>query len=155
MRKNSGFTVLELIIVIAILGVISAIAVPNFLSYIPNARLKRAARELYVNLQLTKITAIKENRDCSIAYSDTGYTIASSGGTFSKSISLSDYGGGLQFNGPESGQTFPDYDITFNARGTCNAGYAFLTNGTQFYRVGPAGTGGVVALRKWDGSTWK
>ncbi len=35
MRKQSGVTLLELIVVIAILGILAAIVVPNFLSWTP------------------------------------------------------------------------------------------------------------------------
>jgi prepilin-type N-terminal cleavage/methylation domain-containing protein len=45
-RRNAGFTLVELMIVVGIIGVISAIAIPNFLSY--QARSRRS--EAYVNI---------------------------------------------------------------------------------------------------------
>jgi len=40
MRKRSGFTLIELVVVIAVLGILTAVGVPNFLSWLPKYRLK-------------------------------------------------------------------------------------------------------------------
>ena len=45
-REKAGFTIVELMIVVALIGVLSAIAIPNFMSY--QARTRRS--EAYVNL---------------------------------------------------------------------------------------------------------
>lgn len=39
MKKEAGFTLIELIVVIAIIGILSAIAVPRFISQTTNARI--------------------------------------------------------------------------------------------------------------------
>jgi prepilin-type N-terminal cleavage/methylation domain-containing protein len=46
MKKKSGFTVVELLVVLAVLAIFFAIGVPNFMSWIPKYRLKSAARDL-------------------------------------------------------------------------------------------------------------
>ena len=68
MGKQSGFTIVEIIIVIAVLGIMAAIGVPNFLNWLPKYRLQSAARDLYSNLYLAKISAIKNNTSWAIVF---------------------------------------------------------------------------------------
>lgn len=154
MQKRSGFTLIQLTIVIALLTILTAVGVPNFLSWLPKYRLKRAARDLYSNLHLAKMSAIKANKDCRVNYykNPDRYTVD----LLNKTIRLSDYKSGITFCGPNN-QTFAVPTITFNSRGTGNSGYAYLSNSgnTAYYRVGPL-TSGAVKLQKWSGGTsWK
>ena len=151
MRKRSGFTIIELIIVIAILGILTAVGVPNFLSWLPKYRLKSAARDLYSNMQLAKMAAIKANGNCSVTYSSNPdqYTVS----LLNKTVVLGDYGSGVNFDGPNN-ETFAVTTITFNSRGTSNQGYAYLSNSgnTAYYKVGPL-VSGVIKLQKYAGGT--
>lgn len=68
MCKDSGFTLLELLTVIAILVILSAIAMPNFIGWLPNYRLRSAARDLQSNMQHGRLSAVKENADVIIEF---------------------------------------------------------------------------------------
>jgi len=154
MQKRSGFTLIELTVVIALLAILTAVCVPNFLDWLPKYRLKSAVRDLYSNLQLAKMSAIRANKDCMVKYytNPDRYTVD----LLNKTIRLSGYGGGITFHGPNN-QTFAVPTITFNSRGTSNSGYAYLSNSgnTDYYRVGPL-TSGAIKMQKWGGGTsWK
>ena len=153
MRKKSGFTLTELVIVIVVLGILTAVGVPNFLSWLPKYRLRSAARDLYSNMQLAKMAAIRANGNCSVTYSSNPdqYTVS----LLNKTVVLGDYGSGVKFDGPNK-KAFAVATITFNSRGTSNAGYAYLSNSgnTDYYRVGPL-TSGAIKLQKWGGGSWK
>lgn len=45
-KSNSGFTLIEIMIVIAIVGILAAIAIPNFISYREKAMIAQAKAEL-------------------------------------------------------------------------------------------------------------
>ena len=154
MQKRSGFTLIELAVVIVLLAILAGVGIPNFLSWLPKYRLKIAARDLYSNLQLAKMSAIKANKDCRVNYytNPDRYEVD----LLNKTIKLSDYKSGITFCGPNN-QKFAVPTITFNSRGTGNSGYAYLTNSgkTAYYRVGPL-TSGAIKLQKWGGGTsWK
>ncbi len=61
MRKDKGFTLVEMMVVIAIMAIVSAIAVPNFYSYAAGMKLRSASRDLYSTLQSTRMKAIRQN----------------------------------------------------------------------------------------------
>ena len=154
MQKRSGFTLIELTIVIVLLAILAAVSVPKFLSWLPKYRLKSAARDLYSNLQLAKMSAIKANKKCRVNYFKNPDRYAVD--LLNKTIRLSDYKSAITFCGPNN-QTFAVPTLTFNSRGSSNSGYAYLTNSgkTAYYRVGPL-TSGAIKLQKWGGGTsWK
>jgi len=75
-NKQSGFTLIEMMIVIAIMAIFVGIAVPNFLSYMPKHRLNGAARQVMGDLMAARMKAVSLNHRVKVFfYSNHQYKI--------------------------------------------------------------------------------
>ena len=66
--KNSGFTLLELMVVIAIVAIMVAIATPNYISWLPDRRLAAGAQDVLQGLQKSRSRAIVANRRVVVSF---------------------------------------------------------------------------------------
>ncbi len=67
-NSESGFSIVEFLVSMGILGIIAAIAIPNFIAFRQNSQLNTATRELFSGFQQAKMTAIKRNVNCTITF---------------------------------------------------------------------------------------
>ncbi|MFZ0613402.1 MAG: GspH/FimT family pseudopilin [Desulfobacterales bacterium] len=68
MRNNSGFTLIELAVVIAIVGILAGIAVPNFVGWLPKYRLNSSADDIQSLVQNARLRAVKENAHVAVLF---------------------------------------------------------------------------------------
>jgi len=69
--KKDGFTLTELMVTMVVLAIVTAITIPVFARWLPDYRLRAAARDLYSNFQLAKMAAVRNNSNCAVTFNQT------------------------------------------------------------------------------------
>jgi prepilin-type N-terminal cleavage/methylation domain-containing protein len=75
MKKQDGFTMYELLTVIAILAVLASLAIPNMISWRTEAKLRGASNNLRADLQMARLRALREKAIVAVIFTADGYSI--------------------------------------------------------------------------------
>lgn len=62
-NKQHGFTLTELLITVAVFGILGAFAVPSFLQMVQNSQIKTASDSILTGLQVARAEAVKRNTE--------------------------------------------------------------------------------------------
>jgi len=73
-RNKKGYSLVELLVVMAIIGILAIIGVPRYSDFIAKGNVRRAANDLLQNARLASTLAIKENRNYIIAFNTAANT---------------------------------------------------------------------------------
>jgi prepilin-type N-terminal cleavage/methylation domain-containing protein len=79
LRSEHGYSMAELIVVVAIIGIMAFIAVPFMLSYIPGATVNYAATELQSGLNRAKFLAVSTRQQVCVQPAAGGYQFLTGG----------------------------------------------------------------------------
>jgi len=72
MRRESGFTLIEMMITVAIVGIMTGLAVPNYTQWQARSRLHQATAEVASQLMLARMTAMNRNKGVDVTIQDNG-----------------------------------------------------------------------------------
>ncbi|MCP4745833.1 MAG: prepilin-type N-terminal cleavage/methylation domain-containing protein [Desulfobacteraceae bacterium] len=172
---SAGFTLIELMVVIAVIAVVIAAAVPAVNDYKRKHAIRYASNELYGDIQLARLRAAKNNRRCRIVFNDpannryTCYDVDNNGSLLGsyKTGDLTKFHGRIIFtNSPSSSDSAPMTVFEFMPQGTVDlttlmpvsSNSVYLTNKDNvfFYRV-LVSAAGATSIDQWSSSdgTWK
>jgi type IV fimbrial biogenesis protein FimT len=139
-RIDNGFTLLELLTIIAIISTLVTIAVPNYMEWVHSSRLKTTSQTLMTDLSMSRMHAIKANPDTdgvTVLFSSSGYIIFID----SNKNSVVD----------STEQVLKDVDFPF---GISLTAITFTGNKAIFHKTGYMGAGSVTISRS-DGKSIK
>jgi len=149
-NQKSGFTIMELMVVIGIIAVLAAIAVPSFIGWLPARRLEAAAIDVNTAIRVARLSAVKKNTSAILQFdvNDEGYVITAAGrsvkrGTMPAGVDLKDVllsnqstpapGGLIMFD--SRGFPAPPVDIVVqNTSGATRTIQVNLTGGSRIIR---------------------
>lgn len=137
MKGIKGFSLVELMVVLSIVGVLLAVSAPNFIEWTKNARCKEAANFCSMTLRRAKGQAINLNQRVRVEFNLETRTVIMNvvGGPVISSSKISD-GVGIK-GGTNCTTTSGKVSFTFNPMGSSSSGYVCILDGTKKkYKIG-------------------
>lgn len=150
MNGNKGFSLVELLVVIGIIGVLAGISIPGLISWSRNASYKEAANLALTALRQAKGQAINLNQPVTVLF-----TLDNSAANTANKVQIGTGSEMLFKKGIEIRQgltcniTDGTLQITFSPTGSSGAGFICIFDGAvQKYRVGATANTGRVFMEK-------
>jgi prepilin-type N-terminal cleavage/methylation domain-containing protein len=180
-RMRSGFSLVEVLIVVFIVLILAALAIPNMSTVIANIKLRGTATDLAGFVQQARITAVRKNATYTILFNLTGgngaYLDLNGNGSYDSAAPaepMIQFGASgaptnLDASGGPLGWTATSGNISFNSRGLpcdstatpcgTNVNYIFYFKDTRAFGASCWAAVSITAASRakvwwWNGSSW-
>ncbi len=170
MKNHKGFTLIELLIAIAVVAITAAVAFPHIMGWMPNYRLKSAAKDLYSAMQKAKITALKYNSNVIIVFTTGTYAPAGKIGGYFIFIDNSPANGSFDTGETIISQVSMPANVSlyyssfaanttgFNSRGmpwnNRWGNVQMRNNNSRYYKITLSSAGSFTMTMSSNGTTW-
>jgi len=182
-RNQRGFTLIELMVTVGLIGIVVSLAVPSFMGSLPRIRLRSATRALSSDIRRARSEAISRNKLIYVVFPVTGttYTVREDSitGPVIMNVDLAEEFNGVSFGlgtvvpnskppgvlptgAPGDSVDFTDNNIRLDALGRSmkagapENGEIYLTNTLgEIYCITVLGTSGRVKVYRWTGGVWQ
>lgn len=123
-KKISGFTIIELIVTIVIIGILTAAGAPMFSQFIAGQRIKTASFDIMSSLTLARSEALKRNANVTVtpvttSQWESGWSVTSGGTTINQQSALK--GMTITCKNGTTTTTCPSVGLTYGANGRLTA----------------------------------
>lgn len=119
MKGRSGFTLMEMMVVIAIIGILSGVSIPPVIHWMQNAKFNSAVRDVQSSIEDMRLYAVKENAQAVIQFTDGTSSFRTD--KWNRGSNIHRIQDNQLLPGVRVFSNFTDDKIIFNSRGMPNA----------------------------------
>lgn len=157
MKSQKGFTLIELVVVVGIIGILVGISVPSLIDWSNNIKYREAAQTVTTAMRRAKGQAINLNQEVTVLF-----TLDSSAENDNNSVRVGTeatelFKKGIEFKrGTDCDTDSGTLSLNFNPNGSSGTGFLCIFDGeTKKYKIGVAtGNTGRILVMKWQNGAW-